>query len=187
MRSFVTIRNIVLAAVAAAASLLMFSLASATNPYGWSLSSSDVTPARSGAAVSQDGTTAPAQTLLFGGKAATGVVNDTWRWNGAWTKLNPTTSPTARSGATLVYDPVHNQALLFGGANSAGGVLKDTWAWNGTTWTHLSPAKSPPARQNAAAAWDPVHHVIVLFGGATKTAKLQDTWTEPPHTSLSHN
>jgi RHS repeat-associated protein len=151
--------------------------ASAAPPYAWVSLSGDVSPTRYGAAMTQDGTVSPAQVLLFGGQASSSAQSDTWRWNGtSWSKLSPAASPTARTAAAAVYDPLHNQVLLFGGT-AGSSVLSDTWTWNGTTWTKLSPATSPAARSAAAMAWDPVHQVVVLFGGATKNSTLQDTWT----------
>src|SRR6266566_3160887 len=165
-----------LAIVIAAVSALTLSVVRSATPYGWASTTSDVSPVRSGAAVAQDGTVSPSQVLLFGGKASSGLVNDTWRWNStAWTKLNPSTSPTARSGATLVYDPAHRQDVLFGGTGSKG-ALADTWRWNGTTWTQLTMTTSPSARSGAGAAFDPITNQIVLFGGLG-SAENNDTWT----------
>ncbi len=92
-----------------------------------------------------------------------------------WTKLSPATSPTARFGATMAYDPATGDMVLFGGYNA--GYLADTWTWNGTTWTKLSPATSPTARYGAAMAYDPATGNMVLFGGAGKSGYLADTWT----------
>src|SRR5258706_10718317 len=56
--------------------------ASAAPPYAWVSLSGDVSPARYGPAMTQDGTVSPAQILLFGGQASAGAQSDTWRWNG---------------------------------------------------------------------------------------------------------
>ena len=43
---------------------------------------------------------------LFGGFNGTAALNETWTWDGAtWTQLSPTTSPSARAGASMAYDP----------------------------------------------------------------------------------
>ncbi|HEY5657557.1 MAG TPA: kelch repeat-containing protein [Myxococcota bacterium] len=42
---------------------------------------------------------------LFGGRAASGYLNDTWVWDGkVWRLLSPTTRPPARSGHCMTYD-----------------------------------------------------------------------------------
>jgi len=51
----------------------------------------------------------------------------------SWTQHFPATSPPARDGATMAYDPATANIVLFGGYG--GSYLSDTWTWNGTTWT----------------------------------------------------
>ena len=87
--------------------------------------------------------------VLFGGYGKTGYINnvgylaDTWAWNGTtWTQQSPVTSPPPRESASMAYDTVTGNLVLFGGL-SAGGSLADTWVWNGTTWTQQSPATAP--------------------------------------------
>ena len=66
------------------------------------------------------------------------------RTGGSWAKQQPALSPSARTGAGLVYDPATQQLLLFGGgATPTGPFNGDTRTWNGTTWTQLHPATSP--------------------------------------------
>jgi hypothetical protein len=65
--------------------------------------------------------------LLFGGQSDRypGYLGDTWSWNGTtWTKLSPATSPTARYGASMAYDPGTEAMLLFG--DGYDGELNDT-------------------------------------------------------------
>jgi hypothetical protein len=45
------------------------------------------------------------QVVLFGGYAKANL-NDTWMFNGSrWYELTPTTSPTARTAASMAYRP----------------------------------------------------------------------------------
>ncbi len=95
-----------------------------------------------------------------------------------WTEQSPGTSPSARFGASMAYDPATGDMVLFGGENSSGtGVTDDTWTWNGTTWTELSPTTSPPARDEATMAYDPATGNMVLFGGYDGSSLVNDTWT----------
>jgi hypothetical protein len=97
---------------------------------------------------------------------------------GSWTEQSPTTSPGARSNATLAYDSATANVVLFGGSSTAGGsALADTWTWSGTTWTQLSPTTSPPARYLSTMAFDPAIGKLLLFGGFSGSGNLADTWT----------
>ena len=94
-----------------------------------------------------------------------------------WTQASPTTSPPARSTASMAYDPATGNMVLFGGYGSSGN-LGDTWTWNGVTWTQVSPTASPTARFGASMAFDPATGNMVLFGGVSGSGGiLGDTWT----------
>jgi hypothetical protein len=80
--------------------------------------------------------------VMFGGAAGGGAVyGDTWSWShNLWQKLSPSTSPRARGGAVMAYDPNCGRALLYGGeAGSQVTVafFKDSWVWDGQTWTKV--------------------------------------------------
>ncbi len=100
-----------------------------------------------------------------------------------WSQQSLAASPEARSDATMVYDSVHQQVVLFGGFNEFPLVnLGDTWLWQGTSWTQQTPANSPSARSGHAMAYDVAHQQAVLFGGqvgdglTTVTSTFADTW-----------
>lgn len=127
------------------------------------------------------------KTVMFGGMQGFGggggtVLSDTWEWNGvAWTQLTPATSPSARYGAAMAYDPVAKDLVLFGGRPFEFGTpLADTWKWTGTTWLNVTPAAaadSPSARYLHAMAFDAARGKLVLFGGdAGGGFSLGDTW-----------
>ncbi len=121
--------------------------------------------------------------VLFGGYDAVGQFNiptsfldGTWVFNGTtWTKLSPATSPSARAGATMAYDPAIGGLVLFGGEGSSG-FLNDTWVFNGTTWTQLSLTTNPLPRWGATMAYDAAIGKVVLFGGNRVKYLLDDTW-----------
>ncbi len=104
----------------------------------------------------------------------------TWTRTGTtWTHQHPAQSPSARTGAAIVWDPATRQLLLFGGSTrpyTEGGFLGDTWTWTGTTWRHLDPAVSPPARHNADMVYDAASRDVILFGGYDGSY-LGDTWS----------
>jgi hypothetical protein len=119
------------------------------------------------------------QIVLFGGYnpnlISGGELGDTWVSDGTnWTKLNPTTSPTRRSGAAMVYVPWNGgRVILFGGQDQNNAKLNDTWSWDGVTWTQIVTPSSPPARYNFPMVYDAQHDKIMIFSG---TGAGTDTW-----------
>ena len=123
---------------------------------------------------------ASGQLILFGGLTTGGPSNQTWDWNGTtWTLLSPATSPPAREGASLAYDPTLKKLVLFGGYGPP--TMQDTWTWDGTTWTQVTTTPTtgtPPSRTGAMLAYDTTHQQLVLFGGSANIfgGYLSDTW-----------
>jgi len=134
---------------------------------------------RSGALLAYDRTRSVL--VLYGGQSGIGPPfvsgSDTWTWDGEnWHQQLPATSPSPRSGASMVYDPNSSQIVLFGGSNNTG-ALSETWIWNGSTWIQLHPANNPSGRFNASMADDKLGAQVVLFGGEGNSgAPLGDTW-----------
>lgn len=118
------------------------------------------------------------ETILYGGIYDSTYYGDTWGWNGTvWTQKSPAHNPGERVAHVMIYDPVRQQIVMFGGYSpSSPYQLNDTWVWNGTDWTQLNPAHSPPIRTNAAAVFDTVNQVVVMFGGSNYLGELNDTW-----------
>ena len=125
-------------------------------------------------------------TILFGGVTAsggivtTGILGDTWTWNGAnWSQQFPLTPPSPRYGHGMAFDVVTNNLVLFGGIDHTGTILQDTWVWSGTNWVQQFPATSPPPRFNPGMAYHRASGLVVLFGGANllNLSGMNDTWT----------
>ncbi|MDQ1392352.1 MAG: large repetitive protein [Acidimicrobiaceae bacterium] len=117
-------------------------------------------------------------TVLFGGRAGSQVLADTWTWDGSgWTAQHPATSPPALEWASMAYDNIGNRILLFGGIGSDGNATSATWSWDGSTWAALAPASVPPPRYAASIASEGVSQGDVLFGGLSGGSSLGDTWS----------
>jgi hypothetical protein len=121
--------------------------------------------------------------VVFGGKSVNDVIGDLWTLDlapdGQWTPLVAAgTPPGARYVASMIYDPVRERAILFGGL--ANEDMNDVWALslNGSpAWTQLNPAGAPPpARDNHPAIYDPVRDRMIVFGGSGPGNNLADTW-----------
>ena len=102
--------------------------------------------------------------------------DDTWLWNGtAWSRANPSLTPPARGYSSLVYDPLRQETVLFGGLG-AGPYLGDTWTWRAGAWALRTPANAPSGRNGHAAAFHAGTGEVFLFGGYD-TAARNDLWS----------
>jgi hypothetical protein len=149
----------------------------------WSQVVVDVAPpARSNATIAATTPQPARQLVLFGGSNSTGLLGDTWLWNGtAWTESHDDVGPTPRCGASAAATP--GGVVLFGGCSSGGCIepscdpgaeMNDTWQWDGR-WTRLHPLSPPPPRTDAASGSDDVGTMYV-FGGYFGGKGLADTW-----------
>lgn len=123
--------------------------------------------------------------VLYGGANGCGNCNDTWvEANGTWTNITATAGPAppGRSWATMAYDPVSEDLVLFGGLlaspnASVAFAAQDTWTFQGGRWTPQAPLQSPPGRWAAGMDFDPTLGAVVLFGGFSPSGGfLSDTW-----------
>jgi hypothetical protein len=168
------LRRLLLPALVCLGALLGPVASSSASTLPWTIQYSSTKPlARTNAAMSSD---AAGGVLLFGGSEGGSFYPDTWTNDGSsWTRQLPAAYPSARSGASMAYDPAIGEVVLFGGL-TANGLSNETWTYNGTTWTKRSFATSPPVRQSASMAYDAATGDIVLFGGEGEGAEFGDTW-----------
>ena len=92
-----------------------------------------------------------------------------------WVRLNPSRRPPARAACAMVYDPVSQKTVMFGGFNRSQ-YFNDTWTFDGTNWKRIRTKVKPTARAAASAAYDTTLKQVVLFGGYNGQY-LNDTWT----------
>jgi hypothetical protein len=105
----------------------------------------------------------------------TGKRQDTWLWDGGnWSQQPSTNAPPARQAASLAYDTVSDNVILFGGSGANGLPPGDTWAWSGSAWTQLTPGISPTPPFAAGLANYPSNGSL-LFGGYS-SMMATDTW-----------
>ena len=124
--------------------------------------------------------------ILFGGLNPTGVLGDTWLYDGSDWVLHTQASPTPepRQRMAMAYDSKRNRVILFGGDNAAKVVLGDTWQFSDGKWEQLDPVASAPPRYSHYMAYDSARDRIVLFGGyprhssthCTADAASRETW-----------
>lgn len=111
--------------------------------------------------------------VLFSGLGkANAVLRDTWTWDGhAWTQQHPATSPPARFGGLMAYDPQSHDVVLFGGTSSP--VEPVTGSGCAIAGSPASTGTSAGANANIpAAACSPSSNPVV-----PPDPLLSDTWT----------
>ena len=141
-------------------------------------------------------------TLLFGGtKYVAGigsVSNELWQYNGTtWQQVTVTGAlPPARDAHSMVYDPVDERVLMFGGDAGGGTYLADLWAFEFSgaaagSWVQLASLPSA-GRRAAAMGYDAGRNQFIVTGGVkqgtaevdppsgpiygTATPATQETW-----------
>ena len=122
--------------------------------------------------------------LLFGGYRDERSLNDTWAYDSRtkrWVQLQTTGGPPSRSQHGMVYDPVRDEILLFGGRDSETQPLHDTWSLDLDTlqWSLLPPpsgAPQPRARDHVQMARDPLSGITVMRGDALGNGLPDETW-----------
>src|SRR5262249_8875211 len=97
-----------------------------------------------------------------------------------WTRIEPLgMPPAARERPVVIYDPVRDRALLFGGAGTT--YMNDVWELSldsSPEWKRVTYAGTPPSpRGSHSAVYDPVRDRLVIFGGNTlESWNNNDTW-----------
>lgn len=143
-------------------------------------------PGRINFCMSFDGT----NIMLYGGQggsSTTGVLEDTWVYNGTvWTQIGGPTPP----GPSLAVQPFgrynaeatyigSNKVVMFGGQNTLYNLL-EVWIWNGSsqTWSQVSVANGtgPAARIEHCFVGNKTSSAV-LFGGQGTNSQFNDTWS----------
>lgn len=98
-----------------------------------------------------------------------------------WSRRTQGPTPAARAGHSLIYDPIRDRMLMFGGFSHSSSFyfLDDLWSLalaDPGSWSSLSPAGSPPsARSGHSAIYDPIRDRMIVFGGGGGTY-TNDLW-----------
>jgi hypothetical protein len=123
--------------------------------------------------------------LVIGGRSGAEYLADVWALSLAespvWSLLTPSGSPPGGRGFhSVIYDPVRDLVVLFGGTGHSG-PRTDTWALSldpGPAWSQI-PASGPTARYAHAAFHDPSNDRMVVLGGSDGGAMYDDVWALP--------
>jgi hypothetical protein len=122
--------------------------------------------------------------MVYGGYSSTwgagsSDLGDVGAYQGAeWAPFDVAgTPPDPRARASMVYDPVRDRLVVFGGS----GPLGDLWALDLSDvprWTPLAPTgAAPTARAGHSAIYDPVQDRMIVFGGQTAEGFSDEVWS----------
>jgi hypothetical protein len=125
------------------------------------------------------------QLLYFGGINFAGYNAETWLFTpstNVWVNLTSNytpgySCPSARQGASLIYDQAISKFVLFGGQD-ANGYKQDTWTFDPVAlrWNNPNPSNSPSPRAFHCHAYNSSTSTSVMFSGLGYSFALLDTW-----------
>lgn len=145
--------------------------------------SADAPPARGLSSLAFDAV--HGQTVVFGGLGESGVLSDTWEWNGtSWSEnctAPPCAAPSGRFRAAMAFDTAHGVSVLFGGMDDNGDSHCDTWEWDHSAWTQREPSTScgdaRPSNRFGHAMASAGDEGILVFGGISESdGYTNDLW-----------
>ncbi len=87
-------------------------------------------------------------------------------------------------GSSMIYDPILEQSILFGGWDPTGDT---TWSfdYNTTSWTQIFTDNAPSSRGLVGMTYDSDKEVVILFGGRrASSTHFAETWQFTPHQYL---
>ena len=126
--------------------------------------------------------------VMYGGHNPYGILDETWEWSDSgWEKMVPTDpegdgDPPALKQVELVYDPVREKVVLFGGTVAdVFDTSPDVWEWDGMSWRKveiLDPESDggPPGLFWHALAFDKANGAIVQASGQHYPDIQTKTW-----------
>jgi N-acetylneuraminic acid mutarotase len=98
----------------------------------------------------------------------------------AFSPILATGDPEPRIGARMIYDPVNQRILMYGGADWQNGYTfyDELWSYEpeSNTWTQLEMHNSPDPRFNTMLVYLPERHQLFLYGGMSSSDRADGTY-----------
>jgi hypothetical protein len=123
-----------------------------------------------------------ARVVVYGGRTgeATAVFASHWEWDGAtWSRVCDPCAPGGRFGSVLIYDPVGDRLVLFGGGTTISEIaVNDVWEWDEAGgWRPLTTSGvGPSERIGPYGAYDPDRRTMMIFAGERFGSHYDDVW-----------
>lgn len=96
-------------------------------------------------------------------------------------QISATDSPSPRMGSRMIFDPIDQRVLLFGGSMYEDGytLYNDIWSYRyeSNTWTEIETAGGPSGRFNTPMVYDPDTHRIIVFSGFWASERTADMYS----------
>jgi hypothetical protein len=96
-------------------------------------------------------------------------------------QISATDSPSPRMGSRMIYDPVDQRVLLFGGSMYDNGytLYNDIWSYRyeTNTWTEIETSGGPSGRFNTPLIYDSDTHRIIVFSGFGANERSADMYS----------
>ncbi len=156
-----------------------------TGTPAWSAVTGTPPGPRQGHAVAMD--TRRGRMLTFGGRTDSWCRFCDWYYYadlnaydgvGVWSDLS-TPGPSARAFASLIYDPVRDRLILYGGM-AEGALFGEVWSYSFAdppAWSLLAPAgTAPEPRRGHTAIYDAPNDRMIVFGGNDAVGARNDVW-----------
>ncbi len=108
---------------------------------------------------------------IFGGTNGSEYFNDLWYYdleNSSWVYVSVVSSPSARKGHKMAYNPKLEKIVMFGGENDISGSFSDLWEFDTQTnnWQEITQTGDKPfARSDFIFEYLPEIDRFILFGG----------------------
>jgi hypothetical protein len=120
---------------------------------------------------------------IFGGVSWPDYLGDAWtaalEHPNDWIRLEASNPPPPRHEPVMVYDPIHDRMVMFGGW-TPDRYFDDLWslALDPTpTWSQVQlPGEAPSGRRSHAAIYDPLRQRMLVFFGFGVSGGLGDVW-----------
>lgn len=119
--------------------------------------------------------------VLFGGRDGNSTRRDeTFIFGGAqtWSQVMTSTQPSPRDGTSMVFDPMREVFVLFGGEGQSQ-FFNDTWEFDGAVWLPwgIPSMLRPSVRGGHGMAFDPLMGETLVFGGEEMfNGRRNDLW-----------
>ena len=128
---------------------------------------------------------AGSRVIVFGGKSATGNKNDVWWYypvTNTWIQKFTSSTPTARTGHSMVWDSAGSKVIMFGGKDTVN--RNDLWWYYPVTntWIQKFTSSTPTARSYHFMVWDEAGARAIMFGGFDSVIR-DDLWWYYPVTN----
>ena len=111
--------------------------------------------------------------LLFGGRNAGAVHEDTWELDGTRWRLVAPDGPGRVEHSAAAFDSTRGRVVLFGGGSRTGTWPRGTWEFDGTRWAQVDSSGPQPRVGHAIAA---TPGGVVIYGGFNEAAQFRDLW-----------